>query len=113
MHFRASIWWKYLDKDSVLPPPFTALYFMHQGLKHLARRIKRCQRRHLADRSSKRAGAMKGGGGAEDQERRELRDDRVESDRREFERRYRTLMLMLIAPQKAVPSGAAAGGGAS
>ncbi len=94
---RASIWWKYLDKDSVLPPPFTALYFLHQGLKYLARKIKHCQRSREASKSNP------GGAGDEEeaaQRRRELLDDRTEGDKREFERRYRTLMLMLIAPQK-------------
>ena len=31
--FRACIWWKYLDEDSVLPPPYTAFYFMIMGAK--------------------------------------------------------------------------------
>lgn len=33
---RASIWWKYLDEDSVLPPPYTLVYFIHQCTCHLA-----------------------------------------------------------------------------
>ena len=31
---RACIWWKYLDADSTLPPPYTILYFMIIGIKY-------------------------------------------------------------------------------
>jgi len=34
---RASIWWKYLDEDSILPPPFTVFYFLHKSLCSLAK----------------------------------------------------------------------------
>ena len=30
---RASIWWKYLDQDTMLPPPFTVLYCLHRSLR--------------------------------------------------------------------------------
>ena len=26
---RASIWWKYLDHNSILPPPFTIIFIIH------------------------------------------------------------------------------------
>jgi len=29
--FRASIWWKYLDHNSILPPPFTIVFLIHFG----------------------------------------------------------------------------------
>jgi len=29
--FRASIWWKYLDHNSILPPPFTIVFLLHSG----------------------------------------------------------------------------------
>ena len=38
-YFRACIWWKYLDEHSVLPPPYTALYFMIMGAKYLSHSV--------------------------------------------------------------------------
>ena len=37
--FRASIWWKYLDEDTMLPPPFTLLYCLHRGMRWLGKKI--------------------------------------------------------------------------
>ena len=37
--FRACIWWKYLDEDSVLPPPYTAFYFMIMGVQKFSHYI--------------------------------------------------------------------------
>ncbi|XP_023347420.1 transient receptor potential-gamma protein [Eurytemora carolleeae] len=33
--FRACIWWKYLDNNSILPPPFTIIFLMHAGSRKL------------------------------------------------------------------------------
>ena len=30
---RASIWWKYLDHNSILPPPFTLIFLFHSAIK--------------------------------------------------------------------------------
>ena len=30
---RASIWWKYLDHNSILPPPFTLIFLFHSAVK--------------------------------------------------------------------------------
>ena len=30
------MWWKYLDRDTMLPPPFTVLYFFHCFLRWIA-----------------------------------------------------------------------------
>ena len=38
-YFRACIWWKYLDEHSVLPPPYTAFYFMIMGAQYLSHSI--------------------------------------------------------------------------
>ena len=37
--FRACIWWKYLDEHSVLPPPYTAFYFMIMGAQYLSHSV--------------------------------------------------------------------------
>jgi len=37
--FRASIWWKYLDGESVLPPPFTVFYLVHKLAESTYRKI--------------------------------------------------------------------------
>ena len=29
--FRASLWWKYLDHNTVLPPPFTVIYLLYSA----------------------------------------------------------------------------------
>ncbi|XP_059082516.1 short transient receptor potential channel 5-like isoform X3 [Tigriopus californicus] len=84
--FRASIWWKYLDEDSILPPPYTILYFLHRLAKFLNPGFKECQKNHTEDTP---------------QGRRNKHDleELIELDKREFEKRYKTLMLMLISPQ--------------
>ena len=38
-NFRASIWWKYLDGESVLPPPFTVFYLAHKLAESAYRKI--------------------------------------------------------------------------
>ena len=32
---RASIWWKYLDHNSILPPPFTLIFLFHSAVKKI------------------------------------------------------------------------------
>merc|ERR1719402_1727449 len=39
--FRASIWWKYLDHNTILPPPFTCIFLFHILSKHLVRHYRR------------------------------------------------------------------------
>lgn len=84
--YRASIWWKYLDEDSILPPPYTILYFLHRLAKFLNPGFKECQKNLTEDTP---------------QGRRNKHDleELIELDKREFEKRYKTLMLMLISPQ--------------
>ena len=36
---RACIWWKYLDADSTLPPPYTIFYFMIIGIKYFIQSV--------------------------------------------------------------------------
>lgn len=33
--FRASIWWKYLDHNSILPPPFTTVFLLYSAVRKL------------------------------------------------------------------------------
>jgi len=69
--FRASIWWKYLDHNSILPPPFTVIFILHA----LGTEIKK----FLAK---------------EDDIKQAENDDCHE--RREFNKRYKRLLLTLI-----------------
>ena len=97
---RASIWWKYLDQDSALPPPFTALYFAQRGLAYVSRRI---QSSCKSSNKTKNTDGTITNGPARYSVRRQSEEteaeDPVEQDKREFEKRYRGLMLMLISPQ--------------
>eukprot|EP00095_Tigriopus_kingsejongensis_P000985 maker-scaffold39_size501901-snap-gene-2.9 protein:Tk00985 transcript:maker-scaffold39_size501901-snap-gene-2.9-mRNA-1 annotation:"short transient receptor potential channel 5" len=86
-YFRASIWWKYLDEDSILPPPYTILYFFHRFLKSLNPSLKECQK------------SMSVNSPATNRRKQHDIEERIELDKREFEKRYKTLMLMLISPQ--------------
>ena len=47
--FRASIWWKYLDEDTSVPPPFTVIYFAYRGIDYVFRRMRRI---HFGDHMS-------------------------------------------------------------
>lgn len=95
--FRASMWWKYLDRDTMLPPPFTVLYFFHCFLRWIAVNINNAccakQRRKCDKNPSSAGNEMR----QEEAGKLENTEDKAEADRREFERRYRNLMLMLIS----------------
>lgn len=91
---RASIWWKYLDRDSVLPPPFTGIYFLHKGIGYLINKFKKCQSRSQKASSSNNPPDDTNA----DRRKREMQDE-IDQDKREFEKRYRNLMLALISPQ--------------
>lgn len=69
--FRASIWWKYLDHNSILPPPFTVIFFIYSA-------VKRCRRLGKGSKT-------------------ELSKEEASSEeRKEFNRRYKRLLLTLI-----------------
>jgi len=98
LFFRASIWWKYLDRDSVLPPPFTGLYFLHLGLAYLFKRFNLCSggmadgaidEGNLAKEEEEAEKTLDVEVGAEKRRRsgRDIRQERIERDRREFEKR--------------------------
>lgn len=38
--FRASLWWKYLDHSTVLPPPFTFIFLLYSASRSCWRRLK-------------------------------------------------------------------------
>jgi len=101
-YFRACIWWKYLDKDSILPPPFTVFYFLHLGLKYLwnylnqlltSAKEARQQTSKLETGSTDPAEAD-----AESPTQRQRREQKqlLDIEKREFDKRYTHLMVMLI-----------------
>merc|ERR1712106_414573 len=68
--FRASIWWKYLDHNSILPPPFTLIFLLYSASKKCWRRI--------------------------DSTKAELAEEDLFQDRKEFNKRYKRLLLTLV-----------------
>jgi len=76
--FRASIWWKYLDHNTILPPPFTCIFLFHILSKHLTRI---CNYKKSSKEST-------------------LHDVDEEADRqidrKEFHKRYKKLLLTLL-----------------
>jgi len=68
--FRASIWWKYLDHNSILPPPFTIIFLLYSASKKCWRRI--------------------------DSTKAELAEEDLFQDRKEFNKRYKRLLLTLV-----------------
>ena len=92
--FRACIWWKYLDEHSVLPPPYTAFYFMIMGVKYLshsaALKVSTFRRRsasHAAKDTSTEFPI---------QRREREHQEQLAVDKCEFHKRYKRLMLMLV-----------------
>ena len=79
--FRACIWWKYLDQESILPPPFTVFYFMIVGLKYLVRSI--------AVKCSSASSSKVNSNQMDSPIQRKLRQEQewVETDKREFHKR--------------------------
>ena len=95
--FRASIWWKYLDADSVLPPPFTLFYLLHKLLEAMYTGI--------AENVIIKTAKFRHGSGADIESptirKRIEQEIRLQQDKKLFEKRYSQLMLMLItAPEK-------------
>lgn len=70
--FRASIWWKYLDHNSILPPPFTIIFLIYSTLK-------RCRQLGKTDKGSE-----------------ESKAGEQSEERTEFNRRYKRLLLTLV-----------------
>merc|ERR1711994_25475 len=93
-YFRACIWWKYLDEDSVLPPPYTAFYFIIMGIRKI---INDLALKFSGIRSSS-AATQNAKTQVESPIQRRQREhlQQLEGDRREFRKRYKHLMLMLI-----------------
>lgn len=92
--FRACIWWKYLDEDSVLPPPYTVFYFMIMGLRKLTNSCAlNCSNIKTSTSASQNAENQ-----VESPIRRRQREQQLllEGDKKEFHKRYKHLMLMLI-----------------
>jgi len=71
--FRASIWWKYLDHNSILPPPFTLIFIIHALVKKIQR---------LCSRKGEEVGG-------------ECVTE-VSVDKRDFNKKYKKLLLTLI-----------------
>lgn len=72
--FRASIWWKYLDHNSILPPPFTTVFLLHSAVRILRGR---CQA-----------------------EKNELAKEDLSLEKQEFNKRYRRLLLTLVQSEE-------------
>jgi len=72
--FRASIWWKYLDHNSILPPPFTLIFLFHSAIKKF--RLHCQAKRNEMDK-----------------------EDRSE-EKRQFNKRYKRLLLTLVASEE-------------
>ena len=90
--FRASIWWKYLDGESVLPPPYTIFYLSHKLLATIYNRLaeaiifKTARHRHGSAAEVESPTLIK---------KKEM-EMRKNNDKRHFEKRYTHLMLTLI-----------------
>ena len=96
-YYRASIWWKYLDGESVLPPPFT-IFYLTQKLLHLIYEklmelcFPKCAKFQHGENADVESPTV--------QKKRE-QERRLAIDKSIFEKRYTHLMLMLIsAPEK-------------
>jgi len=72
--FRASIWWKYLDHNSILPPPFTIIFLLYSASKKCWRKLESAK----AD----------------------LREEDMTQDRREFNKKYKRLLLTLVQSEE-------------
>ena len=68
--FRASLWWKYLDHNTVLPPPFTIIFLLYSASRSLWSRLKLTKDQFSEDTSL--------------------------YDRRDFYKRYKRLLLTLV-----------------
>lgn len=79
--FRASIWWKYLDHNTILPPPFTCIFLFHVFTKHI---IKVCNYKKAKESSVNEVDeeGEPGDGG--------------KIERKEFHKRYKKLLLTLL-----------------
>ena len=69
-YFRASLWWKYLDHSTVLPPPFTIIFLLYSASRSCWRRLKLTKDQFSEDTSL--------------------------YDRRDFYKRYKRLLLTLV-----------------
>ena len=87
---RACIWWKYLDQDSILPPPYTLLYFLRLGVDYAYRNLS------FFVTNAKESRNQTPGVESPTQRQRREQKQLLDIDKREFERRYTHLMLMLI-----------------
>jgi len=72
--FRASIWWKYLDHNSILPPPFTLIFLLYSATKKCWRKL--------------------------DSAKAELRDEDLVQDKKEFHKKYKRLLLTLVQSEE-------------
>ena len=92
--FRACIWWKYLDEHSVLPPPYTAFYFMIMGVKYLshsaALKVSTFRRRSASHAAKDTPTEFP------IQRREREHQEQLAVDKCEFHKRYKRLMLMLV-----------------
>ena len=95
--YRASIWWKYLDGESVLPPPFTIFYLTQKLLQMIYEKLMelcfpKCAKFQHGENADVESPTV--------QKKRE-QERRLAIDKSIFEKRYTHLMLMLIsAPEK-------------
>jgi len=72
--FRASIWWKYLDHNSILPPPFTVIFLIYSASKKCWRKL--------------------------DSAKAVLAEEDLFQDRKEFNKRYKRLLLTLVQSEE-------------
>ena len=70
--YRASIWWKYFDPNTALPPPFTFIFILHSWVKML------CGKSKINHKET------------EEEER------SVVEQKAEFSKKYRNLLLKLL-----------------
>ena len=91
--FRASIWWKYLDGESVLPPPFTIFYLAHKLIQLIYEKIAEV----VVTRTAKyRHGSSADVESPTLRKRREM-ELKLAADKSLFEKRYTQLVLMLTS----------------
>ena len=93
--YRASIWWKYLDGESVLPPPFTIFYLVQKSLQWAYTKVMELCLLKFS----------KFGSGSDVEsptiQKKRQQEEALIIAKSQFEKRYTHLMLMLInAPEK-------------
>ena len=95
-----------MDKDSILPPPFTVFYFLHLGLKQAYKYSAQLMTNAKEAREQSAAAAAAAAAEAasscqveiESPTQRQRREQKklLDIEKREFDKRYSQLMVMLI-----------------